>query len=525
MTNPNENTQNVGIVNYKYPHSNTPYPGSVEGAYEHHYGRPSGRRLCGQPAQGRCEEGQPERCTHRHTRIHATKVCPPVYASYMRDTHTILPRTNAEAPKPNTRFLRNIIRETNSHNKALLAKEAEESRARLKDLREKEAREARKLANGGRSPRDHSEERHRTKRRRVDVIARDSNRLSPPKDFEPSESKRDRSEERDRQSRRSRRADSGSDDEHERSTRRPHKRAREKGGSSLDQAITKSLRRAENHRRHRSRSRDRSNSGEENRRHKTTHPDRHRKSTRRDRSASPERSRERERSHKQHRRRKSRSYSRSRSPSKERSHRRKRSPETEKAGRHRKTSPRRNRDTDAMDVEVSKASASGKRLNRWDVAPSPPIATRTSCTKQRQQDSDSDPLEDIVGPLPPPPPPVIKVRGRGAISSSAMDSHFSASYDPSGDVEPEVGPTDDWEMALEAMRDRAKYKQTQGDRLRAAGFTEDEVKKWEKGSEKTEVDVRWAKKGEGREWDRGKVVDEVTGHVELAPEWGRLKGT
>lgn len=106
-----------------------------------------------------------------------------------------------------------------------------------------------------------------------------------------------------------------------------------------------------------------------------------------------------------------------------------------------------------------------------------------------------------------------------------MDSHFSASYDPSADVEPEVGPTDDWEMALEAMRDRAKFKQTQGDRLRAAGFTEDEVKKWEKGSEKTEEDVRWAKKGEGREWDRGKVVDEVTGHVELAPEWGRLKGT
>ncbi|EHK44405.1 hypothetical protein TRIATDRAFT_223778 [Trichoderma atroviride IMI 206040] len=36
--------------------------------------------------------------------------------------------------KPNTRFLRNIINETDSHNKALLAKEAAESRARLKDL-------------------------------------------------------------------------------------------------------------------------------------------------------------------------------------------------------------------------------------------------------------------------------------------------------------------------------------------------------------------------------------------------------
>ncbi|KAL6896956.1 hypothetical protein GGI43DRAFT_385590 [Trichoderma evansii] len=40
----------------------------------------------------------------------------------------------SNALKPNTRFLRNIINETDSHNKALLAKEAAESRARLKDL-------------------------------------------------------------------------------------------------------------------------------------------------------------------------------------------------------------------------------------------------------------------------------------------------------------------------------------------------------------------------------------------------------
>lgn len=37
-------------------------------------------------------------------------------------------------PKPNTRFLRNIIKGTDSHNRALLAKEAAESKARLKDL-------------------------------------------------------------------------------------------------------------------------------------------------------------------------------------------------------------------------------------------------------------------------------------------------------------------------------------------------------------------------------------------------------
>ncbi|KAL7792615.1 hypothetical protein V8C37DRAFT_380054 [Trichoderma ceciliae] len=40
----------------------------------------------------------------------------------------------SNVPKPNTRFLRNIIKDTDTHNKALLAKEAAESRARLKDL-------------------------------------------------------------------------------------------------------------------------------------------------------------------------------------------------------------------------------------------------------------------------------------------------------------------------------------------------------------------------------------------------------
>lgn len=49
----------------------------------------------------------------------------------MADTQASRPK---HLPKPNTQFLRNIIKVTDSHNKALLAKEAEESRARLKDL-------------------------------------------------------------------------------------------------------------------------------------------------------------------------------------------------------------------------------------------------------------------------------------------------------------------------------------------------------------------------------------------------------
>ncbi|KAF5976955.1 pre-mRNA-splicing factor 38B [Fusarium coicis] len=56
-------------------------------------------------------------------------------------------RTNkkpANMMKPNTRFLRHIIKDTDNHNKALLAKEAAESKARLKDLERTEEIKRRK---------------------------------------------------------------------------------------------------------------------------------------------------------------------------------------------------------------------------------------------------------------------------------------------------------------------------------------------------------------------------------------------
>lgn len=111
-------------------------------------------------------------------------------------------------------------------------------------------------------------------------------------------------------------------------------------------------------------------------------------------------------------------------------------------------------------------------------------------------------------------------------SSSAMDARFSAGYDPSADVAAESDDEleqDDWGLALEAVRDRARWKSQGADRLRAAGFTDEQVAKWEQsGKEKGEGDVRWARKGEGREWDRGKLVDDETGEIEVKPEWGRL---
>lgn len=142
----------------------------------------------------------------------------------------------------------------------------------------------------------------------------------------------------------------------------------------------------------------------------------------------------------------------------------------------------------------------------------------------QSQSSGSDPLESIVGPLPPPPPAKLQSRGRGKFaSSSAMDSYFSSTYDPSQDIHANSDSENDWDQALEALRDRQRWKQQGAERLRLAGFTEEEVGKWEKGGEKREEDVRWNTKGEGREWDRGKVVGED--EIETRAEWRRLKGT
>lgn len=90
-----------------------------------------------------------------------------------------------------------------------------------------------------------------------------------------------------------------------------------------------------------------------------------------------------------------------------------------------------------------------------------------------------------------------------------MDSRFASNYDPKSDVHLKNDEErDDWDDSLEALRDRAKWKQQGADRLREAGFTEDQVKKWGRGDEKTVDDVEWTKAGEKREWDRGKDVEQ-----------------
>ncbi|KAL5118409.1 hypothetical protein ACEQ8H_003759 [Pleosporales sp. CAS-2024a] len=147
-------------------------------------------------------------------------------------------------------------------------------------------------------------------------------------------------------------------------------------------------------------------------------------------------------------------------------------------------------------------------------------------SRQRSPDAgfDSDPLEAIVGPLPPTMAPCVSSRGRGAhkAQSMAMDARFSSAYDPSTDLRPPSDAEDDWGDALESFRDRQRFNQQGADRLRAAGFTDEQVSKWETGHVKDEADVTWTKRGQAREWDRGKVVDE-DGDVALKADWGHLK--
>jgi hypothetical protein len=171
------------------------------------------------------------------------------------------------------------------------------------------------------------------------------------------------------------------------------------------------------------------------------------------------------------------------------------------------------------------------------------IARKNETSPVAAPDSDSDPLEALVGPLPPSgkstsvnDPSPLRSRGRGAYkpSASAMDQHFSSNYNPSLDLHPDSeqeGEKDDWDMALEALRDRELWKQKGAERLRAAGFGDEEIKKWEdSGKEKGVEDVKWTGKGEAREWDRGKVVEEVgipaerKGEVGLEAAWKRKGG-
>ncbi|KAI0545608.1 hypothetical protein F4679DRAFT_458199 [Xylaria curta] len=345
----------------------------------------------------------------------------------------------ANQPKPNTRFLNNIIRDTNNHNRALLAKENAESQARLRDLeeadRQKRDEEQRKERRSKPGPGD-------TRKRMLGDIAAI---LGGP-------SKRRRPAEGDRKPASS---VSGRDE-------RDPKDDRDRKGKL----------RETRHREDDSKSKSRSRRD----RHSDSH-DSHRHS---------------------HRREARRSDRRSRSPE-------------EREDRHRR---RRERSPLERDDSHSHRHRSNKEAREPAVSP------------DKDNDSDSDPLDDIIGPAPP-SKSTIRRRGRGLISAmSGIDSRFAADYDPTIDVTPDPDDAggDDWDNAVEVFRDRQKWKQQGADRLRSAGFTDEQIRKWEKGDKKDESDVQWNKAGGVREWDRGKVLDD-DGRLSPDLEFGRLKGT
>ncbi|KAI1632408.1 hypothetical protein F4809DRAFT_90549 [Biscogniauxia mediterranea] len=348
----------------------------------------------------------------------------------------------ANQPKPNTRFLNNIIRDTNSHNRALLAKENAESQARLRDLEDAEEKkrrdEERKLRRSRPGPSD-------TRKRMLGDIAA----------ILGGSPKRRR------------------DDKSGRHASNAEERAAEGNSSGRRHKTTETRDEIEN-----------KNSRKEL--FLDSHHHHHRHSHRRDSR---------------------RDLSRSRSPE-------------ERTRKHRERSPRRKGD---LFDEDRPRSDRRKRLE-------------SAYSSSKNESSDSDPLDDIIGPAPPPSAhnkAPIRPRGRGAHSStSGIDSRFAADYNPQADVTPNLDEDDggggvsgsggDWDSAVEAFRDRQKWKQQGAERLRSAGFTEEQIRKWEKGDRKDESDVRWNTHGGVREWDRGKVLDE-DGSVAVKAEWGRLK--
>ncbi|KAK9563586.1 hypothetical protein V6Z77_003942 [Aspergillus fumigatus] len=379
-------------------------------------------------------------------------------------------RPTGAAPKPNTRFLRNIIKETDSHNAALKRKEEREARERMRQLRG----QALSSSSNGTKERD----RHRSRRLSDNLGSlRDTRGSRESKHHPHMRNRRSRSASSDRDGSRRHRRSHRSDDKDE----KRHQSSREK------------------HRRH-SYSRSRSP---------------------RDDDASKSRDRYR-------RRRRTVSLSPSRSPSPDRHRGRKGRENT----RH---STRRSSPNSHMAFEYATACGRGR-------TPSP----------RKESGFDSDPLEDLVGPLPPKHGVdsdwgAIRSRGRGAYKAklSNIDAHFAPDYDPTldvhmedGDQDQQKGPSrrpvagltteeDDWELALEALRDRARWKQKGAERLREAGFDDAVVDRWKSTSSKTTIggddegrleDVKWSKNGEGREWDRGKFVND-DGHIDVKASW------
>ncbi len=355
---------------------------------------------------------------------------------------TLWSRHPINKPKPNTRFLRNLVRDTDSHNAALLAKEAAESKLRLDQLVNKDVRTEKDIR----------------RRQLGNISAILGANASRTRRVESSQKK-----ENEHTGASSLKTEYGDQP-------RDHiegQRRRRTGNEDEDDG-------AGGHRRRRSRCREAQ--------HSRTNSEHDSRSSHRMRSLSP---RDQKLTDTKRRDRSPHRQSHSKHEDKDVGHRR---------GPH-YGSRRSQHHSDAKSSESRPRENSSSRRPRDRVQQDPHHRSRPERTPPI--DDDSDPLEAIVGPL---PPPKIKARGRGTVSAgSGIDGRFSDTYDPSLDLTTgDAGDGDDWDMVL----DRVKWRQQGAERLRAAGFTEQEVQGWETGKK---PEFRWAKNGEGREWDRGKT--------------------
>ena len=354
-------------------------------------------------------------------------------------------RRSALAPKPNTRFLKNILREADGHNAALKRKEEQEAQDRR-----------RRLERDGQREGYQSSSRH--------------GRLTPPTDGSDNI-------ETSRGSKRRKIDDEKRTCGHSR--KRPHddascQKRRKSRSPSLGRKLTF------DRRNHCSNSKDEGYADSHGRKRRLGHP----------RHGSRRLSRDRD----------SRKATAERSPS--------RSPGPQRY-RHR-----------AYEDKKKELLRKGRCPPSLDDGCND-TASLIRSSSLSSSASDSDPLDALIGPRPPSPAslpaPAIRGRGRGTFTSKDIDKHFTSNYDPYADAGPDsVIEKDEWGDAVEAFRDRLKWSQIGAQRLRTAGFSEEEIKRWERGKgpgrgldgEGDVEDVQWRKPGEEKEWDKGKMVNE-----------------
>ena len=302
--------------------------------------------------------------------------------------------------KPNTRFLKNIVREVDGYNTALARKEDKESRERLKELRRRDGERIHGNKEEYRFSRKSGEEDWRARRER------DRSR-SPPRRRRDSDG-----EERDRR-RKHRREDSEDEGRKKSHHRKSSYRRRSRHDESEEEYRSRK-------RKERQSQRDSDDSDERRRHHRERHRDRddrhsHRRERRHSRrSRSPERSRE----------------------------------------RHQRKSTRDKHGSPPSDTSPSRSTHHHKeshdRPSSYDVE------------RNQRDNSDSPnsigPAAQVIGPE------FLHAKGRGRMNGGTLDAKFSENYDPRTDVNDHDESDsdnkyvlDDWGLALRALKERQSY--------------------------------------------------------------------